>query len=214
MTFEELINQEKQKSYYKDLAHFVNEEYKNYVCYPPYNRIFAAFKYCDIPDIKVVILGQDPYHEPNQANGLAFSINEDNPLPKSLINIYKELKDDLGIDRNTGSLESWAKQGVFLLNTCLSVREHAAGSHSNKGWEVFTDEVIKTLNEDNNPKVFILWGNYAISKKRLITNKAHYILSSAHPSPLSAYRGFFGSKPFSKTNEFLRENGIKEIDWR
>lgn len=214
MTFEELINQEKQKPYFINLMKFVDEEYASHTCYPPYEQIFSAFKYKDIDGIKVVILGQDPYHEVNQANGLAFSVNEGNPLPKSLGNIYKELYDDLGITRLSSSLEDWAKQGVFLLNTCLTVEEGKANSHSSKGWEIFTDEVIKELNKDDNPKVFILWGKNAISKKQLITNSNHLVLESAHPSPLSAYRGFFGSKPFSKANAYLRSKGLEEINWR
>ncbi len=212
MTFKELFKQEEQKEYYKNLMKFVNEEYHSHTCYPPYELIFNAFNFKDIHDIKVVIVGQDPYHEANQAHGLSFS-TLDKKLPKSLINIYKELNDDLGVNRLDGDLTSWAEQGVFLLNTCLSVQEGKANSHKNKGWEIFTLEVIKTLNEDSSPKIFVLWGNDAFKFKQYITNPIHEVINSAHPSPLSAYRGFFGSKPFSKINSFLKKNNLSEIDW-
>ncbi len=212
MTFKELIKQEEQKEYYKNLMKFVNEEYQKVTCYPPYSLIFNAFNFKDIHDIKVVIVGQDPYHEKNQAHGLAFS-TLDKKLPKSLINIYKELNDDLGVNRLDGDLTSWAEQGVFLLNTVLSVEEGKANSHKNKGWEIFTLEVIKALNEDSSPKIFVLWGNDAYKFKQYITNSIHEVITSAHPSPLSAYRGFFGSKPFSKINEFLKNNNLEMIDW-
>lgn len=213
MNFIELFKQEETKKYYIELMEYVKSEYEKHVCYPPYNMIFNAFNYKDIDEIKVVILGQDPYHEPFQAHGLSFSVLDGNPLPKSLINIYKELYDDVGVTRLTGELTEWARQGVFLLNTCLTVREHAAGSHRNKGWEIFTNRVIEELNNDDSPKVFLLWGNDAHKKIPLITNPKHLIIATAHPSPLSAYRGFFGSKPFSKINEFLVTNGIEPIDW-
>ena len=213
MKFETLIEQESQKDYFKKLMNFVEEEYRTRTIFPPFNDVFNAFKFCDLEKTKVVILGQDPYHEVNQAHGLAFSILPGNPLPKSLINIYKELYEDLGITRLEGNLESWAKQGVLLLNTVLTVEEGKANSHKNKGWEIFTTRVIEELNKDDSPKVFVLWGNDAIKKKELITNSKHLVLTSAHPSPLSAYRGFFGSKPFSKINDFLRKNHLEEIDW-
>lgn len=213
MTFEELIVEESKKEYYIQLMKYVCDEYHSHKCYPSFDDIFNAFKFNDINKIKVVILGQDPYHEPFQAHGLAFSIVDGRPLPKSLINIYKELYDDLGITRLTGDLSSWAKQGVFLLNTVLTVREHEAGSHRNHGWEIFTTRVIEELNKDDSPKVFLLWGNDAIQKKSFITNERHLVITSAHPSPLSAYRGFFGSKPFSKINNFLQSNNLTPIDW-
>ena len=213
MNFKSLIEQESQKDYFKKLMNFVEEEYRTRTIFPPFNDVFNAFKFCDLDKTKVVILGQDPYHEVNQAHGLAFSILPGNPLPKSLINIYKELYEDLGITRLEGNLEAWAKQGVLLLNTVLTVEEGKANSHKNKGWEIFTTRVIEELNKDDSPKVFVLWGNDAIKKKELITNSKHLVLTSAHPSPLSAYRGFFGSKPFSKINEFLKANKLEEIDW-
>lgn len=213
MKFVELFNQEKQKKYFIDLMDFVNHQYQTKKCFPPYEDIFNAFKFKDIPEIKVVIIGQDPYHEINQAHGLSFSILDGNPLPKSLINIYKELYDDLKITRLSGNLSSWAEQGVLLLNNVLTVEEGKANSHKNKGWEIFTSKVIEELNKDNSPKVFVLWGNEAISKINLISNPKHLVLTSAHPSPLSAYRGFFGSKPFSKINDFLIKNHLDPIDW-
>ncbi len=213
MNFKQLFKEEGNKEYYIKLFEFVNKEYKEKRCFPLYEDIFNAFKYNDIDKIKVIILGQDPYHEINQAHGLSFSILDGNPLPKSLINIYKELYDDLGITRLTGNLSSWANQGVFLLNNVLTVEEGKANSHKNKGWEIFTSRVIEELNKDDSPKVFVLWGKDAGAKKNLITNKKHMIIESAHPSPLSSYRGFFGSKPFSKINKFLKENNLEEIDW-
>ena len=212
MTFKELIKQESEKEYFIKLMEFVKEEYRSRTCYPPYDLIFNAFNFKDIHEIKVVIVGQDPYHEVNQAHGLAFS-TLDKKLPRSLINIYKELYDDLGVTRLDGDLTSWAEQGVFLLNTCLTVREGEANSHKNKGWEKFTLEVIKALNEDSSPKVFVLWGNDAFKFKEYITNSTHEVLTSAHPSPLSARRGFFGSKVFSKINAFLEKNNLENIDW-
>ena len=213
MNFKGFFQREEKEKYYIDLMNFVNKEYQEKRCFPPYEDIFNAFNFCEIEDIKVIIIGQDPYHEINQAHGLSFSILDGNPLPKSLINIYKELYDDLGITRLTGNLSSWAKQGVFLLNNVLTVEEGKANSHKNKGWEIFTNHVIEEINKDNNPKVFVLWGNDAQKKEVLITNPKHLVLKSAHPSPLSSYRGFFSSKPFSKINTFLKENGLDEIDW-
>ena len=193
---------------------FVKEEYKNKTIYPKPNEVFNAFRYTDFDNVKVVILGQDPYHGPNQAEGLSFSVSDDVLKPPSLKNIFKELESDLGIPfPKHNSLKPWAKQGVLLLNAVLTVEEHKPASHKGKGWEIFTDDVINILNKREKPIVFILWGAFARSKKSLITNKQHYIIESAHPSPFSARNGFFGSKPFSKTNKFLREKGLEEIDW-
>ena len=212
-TYKEFIEQESEKQYYKDLKKFVTEEYQKYVCYPPYKNIFHALSITSLQDTKVVILGQDPYHEPNQAHGLAFSVLC-SKLPPSLVNIYKEMESDLHVKVNQdGNLDYLAKQGVLLLNATLTVRQHQANSHANKGWDIFTDNCIKLLNEQDRPIVFILWGNNAISKEKYLTNPKHLVLKSVHPSPLSAYNGFFGSKPFSKTNAFLKANGEKEIKW-
>ena len=213
MNFQELFEQESKKEYFISLMDFVKKDYQEKTCFPPFEDIFNAFKFNDIDQIKVVILGQDPYHEEHQAHGLSFSILDGNPLPKSLINIYKELYDDVGITRLTGDLTSWAKQGVFLLNNVLTVEKGKANSHKNKGWEIFTSKVIEELNNDDHPKVFVLWGNDAIKKKDIITNSKHLVITSPHPSPLSSYRGFFGSKPFSKINTFLVNNNLEPIDW-
>lgn len=213
MDFELFLNNEMKKEYFKILSDFVDREYENYTCYPSKDNIYKALLLTAFDKVKVVILGQDPYHEPNQAHGLAFSVLCDK-LPPSLKNIYKELKNDLGIDFDQdGNLEYLAKQGVLLLNTTLTVREGKALSHYGKGWETFTDNIIKEIDKYNTPIVFILWGNNARSKKKLLTNPNHLIIESAHPSPLSAYHGFFGSKPFSKTNEFLKNNNLEEIKW-
>lgn len=209
------ISDEFQKDYYLELRKFLVDEYKTRTIYPNMYDIFNALHYTDYDKVKVVILGQDPYHGPNQAHGLSFSVKPNIPIPPSLRNIYKELHDDLGCYiPNNGYLKKWADEGVLLLNTVLTVRAGLANSHKNKGWEQFTDNIIKVLNEREKPIVFILWGNNAISKKKLITNKNHLILQSVHPSPLSASRGFFGSKPFSKTNEFLESIGETPIDWQ
>ena len=213
MNFQELFEQESKKEYFISLMDFIKKEYQEKACFPPFQDIFNAFKFHDIDQIKVIILGQDPYHEEHQAHGLSFSILDGNPLPKSLINIYKELYDDIGVTRLTGDLTSWAKQGVFLLNNVLTVEKGKANSHKNKGWEIFTSRVIEELNKDEHPKVFVLWGNDAIKKKELITNSKHLVITSPHPSPLSSYRGFFGSKPFSKINAFLVNNNLEPIDW-
>ena len=213
MNFQELFEQETKKEYFISLMDFVKKDYQEKTCFPPFEDIFNAFRFKDIDQIKVVILGQDPYHEEHQAHGLSFSILDGNPLPKSLINIYKELYDDVGITRLTGDLTSWAKQGVFLLNNVLTVEKGKANSHKNKGWEIFTSKVIEELTKDNHPQVFVLWGNDAIKKKDLITNSKHLVITSPHPSPLSSYRGFFGSKPFSKINTFLVNNNLEPIDW-
>ena len=209
------LENEYKKEYFQELLDFIKEEYKNKTIYPKQNEVFNAFRYTDYQDIKVVILGQDPYHGINQAEGLSFSVKDEVLKPPSLKNIFKELESDLGIPfPKDNSLKPWAKQGVLLLNAVLTVEEHKPTSHKDKGWEIFTDNVIKTLNKREKPVVFILWGAYARAKKEYITNPKHYIIESAHPSPFSARNGFFGSKPFSKTNEFLKKNNIKEIDWR
>lgn len=209
-----ILDSEYHKEYFANIVKFVNEIYKEKTIFPPKTRILSALDITDYNDVKVVILGQDPYHGIGEANGLAFSVNDRVKIPPSLKNIYKELHDDLGIEiPNTGNLESWAKEGVLLLNSVLTVEKDKPASHKNIGWEIFTDSIIKKLNERDKPIVFILWGNFAKSKKELITNPKHLVLTSSHPSPFSVNYGFFGSKPFSKTNEFLRKNGIKEIDW-
>lgn len=212
--WDEELKEEYKKEYFTELMNFVKEEYKNKTIYPKPNEVFNAFRYTDFENVKVVILGQDPYHGPNQAEGLSFSVSDDVLKPPSLKNIFKELESDLGIPfPKHNSLKPWAKQGVLLLNAVLTVEEHKPASHKGKGWEIFTDDVINILNKREKPIVFILWGAFARSKKSLITNKQHYIIESAHPSPFSARNGFFGSKPFSKTNKFLREKGLEEIDW-
>ena len=209
------LKQEFNKDYFKELLSFVKKEYHEKTIYPKQNEVFNAFRYTDFDNVKVVILGQDPYHGPNQAEGLSFSVSNEVLKPPSLQNIFKELESDLGIPfPEHNSLKPWAKQGVLLLNAVLTVEEHKPTSHKDQGWEIFTDAVIKKLNERDKPIVFILWGAYARSKKNYITNPIHLVIESAHPSPFSARNGFFGSKPFSKTNDFLKKNGIKEIDWR
>lgn len=211
----DLLKDELEKDYYKKMRAFLLEEYKTKVIFPNAYDIYNALHYTDYNDVKVVILGQDPYHGPNQAHGLAFSVKPGVRIPPSLLNMYKELKDDLGCYiPNNGYLEKWARQGVLLLNTSLTVRQAEANSHKKIGWELFTDHIIELLNDRIDPIVFILWGNNAISKEKLITNKAHYIIKSVHPSPLSAFRGFFGSKPFSKTNNLLKSIGKESIDWQ
>ena len=200
-------------NYYKELMAKVNEEYSTKTIFPSKENIFNAFNITDYDDVKVVIMGQDPYHGEGEAMGLSFSVNNGIKLPPSLKNIYKELFDDLGITRISGDLTDWSKQGVLLLNSTLTVVKDTPGSHAKIGWQTFTDEVIKKVNEKTTPVVFILWGNYARSKKDLITNPIHLIIESNHPSPFSARKGFFGSKPFSKTNEFLKKNNIEEIKW-
>ncbi len=203
------------KPYYASLYKRVEEEYKNHVVYPPSDEIFNAFALTPLSEVKVVILGQDPYHEPNQAQGLCFSVSPGVDTPPSLVNIYKELQDDLGCYiPNNGSLVKWAKQGVFLLNTLLTVRAHQAFSHRGYGWEEFTDAAIRILNEQDRPIVYILWGKPAQSKMAMLNNPKHLILTAPHPSPLSAYRGFFGSKPFSQANAFLTSHGETPIDWQ
>ena len=208
-----VLKDELNKDYFKKLGVFVKNEYKTKICYPQYKDIFNALRYTDYDQVKVVILGQDPYHGENEAHGLSFSVRDDVKRPPSLNNIFKELESDLGIKKTNNDLTNWAKQGVLLLNSIMSVVKDTPLSHKEKGWEIFTDNIIKLLNEREQPIVFILWGGYARSKKKLITNKNHYIVESVHPSPLSAYNGFFGSKPFSKTNNFLISKNITPIDW-
>lgn len=211
----ELLCEELEKDYYKKLRAFLIQEYKTKTIYPDKHNIFNALHYTDYKDVKAVILGQDPYHGPNQSHGLCFSVKPGVRVPPSLVNMYKELKDDLGCYiPNNGYLEKWAREGVLLLNASLTVRASEANSHRNIGWEIFTDRIISILNDRTDPVVFILWGNNAISKEKLITNDWHYIIKSVHPSPLSSFRGFFGSKPFSKTNDFLESIGKEPIDWQ
>ena len=213
-TWDNLLTEEVKKDYFKELIEYVNNEYKTKTIYPKKTEVFNAFKYTDYKDVKVVILGQDPYHGPNQAEGLSFSVSNEVIKPPSLKNIFKELESDLKIPfPEHNSLKPWAKEGVLLLNAVLTVEEHKPASHANKGWEIFTDEIIKLINKKDEPVVFILWGNYAREKKKFITNPIHYIIESPHPSPFSARNGFFGSNPFSKTNDFLKRQGIKEINW-
>lgn len=213
--WDDILKGEFDKEYYLRLREFLKYEYGHYHIYPNMYDIFNALKYTSYSDVKAVILGQDPYHQPGQAHGLCFSVKKGTPLPPSLQNIYKELQSDLGIPPEShGELINWAKNGVLLMNTVLTVRESQPNSHKNKGWEIFTDRVIELLNKRQKPMVFILWGANARSKAKLITNRNHLILQSAHPSPLSAYNGFFGSRHFSQTNAFLEEHGIEPIDWR
>lgn len=200
--------------YFSDLVNFVKDEYKSNRVYPPGNLIFNAFEFCSFDQTKVVIIGQDPYHGKGQANGLCFSVNNGIPMPPSLVNIFKEIKADTGKDMPaSGNLERWAAQGVLLLNATLTVRANSPGSHQNKGWEQFTDEVIKVLSREKKSLVFLLWGAYAQRKGEIIDRDRHLVLTSAHPSPFSANRGFFGCRHFSKTNEYLRQNNLPEIDW-
>lgn len=209
-----ILEEEFEKEYYKELRKFLVQEYKTQIIYPSMYDIFNGLKFTAYNGVKAVILGQDPYHEPNQAHGLCFSVQKGVRKPPSLVNIFKELKADLGIEPpDHGCLEDWARQGILLLNTVLTVRRGQANSHKGKGWEVFTDRVISLLNEREKPMVFILWGAHAKAKTALITNKNHLILTAAHPSPLSAHNGFWGCKHFSKANEFLSQYG-EEIQWR
>jgi len=213
--WDEILKDEFEKPYFKDLMNFVGNEYKTKTIYPYFPNIFNALKYTDYDDVKVVILGQDPYHGTGEAHGLSFSVLEGVTKPPSLRNIFKELKADLDIDEpKSGNLVAWTKEGVMLLNSVLTVEKDKPASHQNRGWETFTDEVIRKINEREKPVVFLLWGSFAKSKKELITNKNHYIIESAHPSPFSANKGFFGTKPFSKANEFLKQNSQNEINWK
>lgn len=209
------LKDEFRKPYYKKLFEFVGSEYGSRVIYPPADDLFNAFHFTPLEEVKVVILGQDPYHEEGQAHGLCFSVKPGIDIPPSLVNIYKELEADLGCYiPNNGYLEKWARQGVLMLNTVLTVRAHQAHSHKNVGWEQFTDAAIQVLAEQDRPLVFILWGKPAQAKKAMIKNPKHLVLEAPHPSPLSAYRGFFGSRPFSETNRYLKENGLEPIDWQ
>lgn len=209
------IGEEFHKPYYKELYYYVKEEYSKHVIYPSAEDIFNAFHFTPLGKVKVVILGQDPYHNIDQAHGLCFSVKPNVDIPPSLSNIYKELKEDLGCEiPNHGYLKKWADQGVLLLNTVLTVQAHKAGSHQGKGWETFTDAVLEAVNAQDKPIVILLWGKPAQKKKKMLTNPNHLILEAPHPSPLSAFRGFFGSKPFSKTNEFLKAHNLEPIDWQ
>ncbi|HAT4308878.1 TPA: uracil-DNA glycosylase [Clostridium perfringens] len=213
--WDDLLKDEFEKEYYLNLRKFLINEYKTQKIHPSMYDIFNALKFTPYKDVKVVILGQDPYHGPNQAHGFSFSVKPGVQTPPSLRNMFKELNSDLGCYiPNNGFLKSWAKQGILLLNTVLTVREGQANSHKGKGWEIFTDRIIELLNKREEPIVFILWGRNAISKEALITNPIHKIIKSVHPSPLSATRGFFGSKPFSKTNDFLVSINKEPIDWQ
>jgi uracil-DNA glycosylase len=208
------LQEEFDKPYFSSLVDFVKNEYHTKTIYPKAKNIFNAFNLCPFDKVKVVIIGQDPYHEEGQAQGLCFSVPDRTPMPPSLINIYKEIQDDLGImPTKGGDLSRWAKQGVLLLNATLTVEAHKAGSHQGKGWEEFTDSVIKIINEKKENVVFLLWGSYAIKKGELIDKQKHLVLTSAHPSPLSAYRGFFGNHHFSKTNHYLQSHGKMPINW-
>jgi uracil-DNA glycosylase len=208
------LKNEFEKPYFEQLIRFVKDEYKTQMVYPPGKEIFRAFDSADFGSIKVVIIGQDPYHGAGQANGLCFSVRDGITIPPSLKNIFKEIKSDLGKPiPKSGDLERWANQGVLLLNATLTVRASAPGSHQNKGWEVFTDAVIKEISDKKNNIVFLLWGAYAQKKGEIIDRARHHVLMSPHPSPFSADRGFFGNKHFSKTNEYLKSKGLKEIDW-
>ncbi len=207
-----VLKEEYSKEYFEKLMCHIKKEYEEKICYPEYNKIFNAFKLTDYNDVSVVILGQDPYHGEGEAQGLAFSVNNDIKIPPSLRNIFKELEQDLGVVKEENDLSGWAKQGVLLLNTVLTVVKDQAFSHNNIGWEIFTDEVIKKISDKEDPVIFILWGNHAQKKIKLIASH-HFIIKSPHPSPLGAYRGFYGSKPFSKCNLYLNQINKKEIDF-
>ena len=212
--WDKVLDHEYHEEYFKKIVAYINRAYKEREIFPPKSRILRALTLTDYDDVKVVILGQDPYHGVGEANGLAFAVSDGVKIPPSLRNIYKELYNDLGIEPSSvGNLECWAKEGILLLNAVLTVEKDKPASHKDLGWENFTDAIIKSLNDKDTPVVFILWGNFARSKKNLITNPKHYIIESTHPSPFSANYGFFGSKPFSKTNSFLKKNHLKEIDW-
>ncbi len=213
-SWKELLEDEFEKEYFKNLTDFVRQEYKTHTIYPPGKDIFKAFDLCPVDNVKVVIIGQDPYHGKGQAHGLCFSVKDGVKIPPSLRNIYKELNDDIGKPiPETGNIEHWAKQGVLMLNAALTVRAGNAGSHQGKGWETFTDAVIEKISNKKENLVFLLWGAYAQRKGQVINPEKHFILKSAHPSPFSAYNGFFGNKHFSKTNEFLKSKGLEEIKW-
>ncbi len=214
MNWNEVIKGQFEQPYFKTLSAFLKQAYETSTVYPPKEQIFNAFSYADYADLKVVLIGQDPYHQPHQAHGLCFSVNPGIDFPPSLQNIFKELQDDVGCPQpQSGSLVPWAKQGVLLLNTILTVQANQPLSHQNQGWEIFTDHILTLANAHPEPCVFLLWGKNAQAKASLITDPKHLILMAPHPSPLSVYRGFFGSKPFSLTNAFLKKNGRKEITW-
>lgn len=214
VSWKEKLKEEFEKAYFEQLIDFVKGEYRTQTVFPPGKEIFRAFDLCGFDQVKVVIIGQDPYHGVGQANGLCFSVREGVRVPPSLINIYKEIRNDLGKPiPESGELERWAAQGVLLLNATLTVRAAAPGSHQKKGWEDFTDVIIKRLSDEKENIVFILWGAYAQKKGEVIDQKKHHVIASPHPSPFSADRGFFGSKPFSKTNAYLKSKGLVEIDW-
>ena len=213
--WDSILNEEFEKEYFKDIMEFIEEEYSSKTVYPPKEEIFNAFKFTPASKVKVVILGQDPYHEEGQAHGLAFSTPEGRPIPRSLKNIFKEIEDEYNYPiPDSGCLDKWAKQGVFLLNTVLTVCEGEANSHSDCGWQTFTDNVIKALNEQPQPIAFLLWGKQAEKKMELLENPNHLVLVTSHPSPFSARRGFFGCNHFRLANEYLRKNDIEEIDWK
>ena len=214
-SWKNILQSEFEKPYFKELINFVKTEYQTFTCYPKGKDIFAAFDHCAFDDIKVVIIGQDPYHGPNQANGLCFSVQDGIAHPPSLINIFKEIGTDLHTDYpQSGNLEKWAKQGVLLLNATLTVKAHEAGSHQKKGWETFTDAVIQKISDKRENVIFLLWGGFAKKKVKLISGEKHHILTSGHPSPLSANRGYwFGNKHFSKVNHILKSLDLKQIDW-
>lgn len=213
--WDEKLTPEYGKEYYRNLFNFIGQEYSTHTIYPPGDDIFNAFHLTPYKDVKVVIIGQDPYHEPGQAHGLSFSVKPGVDIPPSLQNIYKELQDEMGCYiPNNGYLVKWARQGVLLLNAVLTVRAHAAASHQGKGWENFTDAVIREVNKKDAPVVFMLWGSFARSKKAMLDNPKHLILEAPHPSPLSAYRGFFGCNHFKRCNEFLSSNGLTPVDWQ
>ena len=210
-----VLKEQFEAPYFAQLKDFLVAERQQYTCYPPGSKIFNAFDSTPLDKVKVVILGQDPYHEPGQAMGLCFSVPDGVQVPPSLVNIIKEINDDLGtaIPTSRGDLSGWAKQGVLLLNATLTVRAHQAGSHQRHGWETFTDAAIKAISDNRQGVVFLLWGSYAIAKKNLIDTSRHFVLAAPHPSPLSAYRGFFGCRHFSKANDLLRQQGLEPIDW-
>ncbi len=213
-TWKEILKDEFDKDYFKNLIKFLDEEYKTYTVFPKKEDVFNAFNCTPFDNVKVVIIGQDPYHEEGQAHGLAFSVLDPTPVPKSLLNIYKELNNDLNIPiSNSGNLSSWAKQGVLLINSVLTVKKGIANSHKNKGWEQFTDAVISKINSEKENVVFLLWGNDAKKKGFAIDETKHFVLKAPHPSPLSAYHGFFGCKHFSQTNEILQKTGSEQINW-
>jgi uracil-DNA glycosylase len=212
--WKQALQQEFERPYFMQLTNFVRQEYRSKRIFPPATQIFNAFDRCPLSQVKVVILGQDPYHGPGQANGLCFSVSDSIAKPPSLLNIFKELKTDLGIDEPpSGNLQKWADQGVLLLNAILTVRAHQAGSHQGKGWEQFTDSAVRVLAEQRSNLVFILWGSYAQKKGAMIDDVRHLIIKSPHPSPLAAHRGFFGSRPFSRTNRYLEDHGKEPISW-